>query len=151
MKPVSLTGSWVIKAPLKSVYKIVTDFEKTPAYFPTVAKSLRIIKKTGNHLSIQAVTKTFGMPFKVKMETDLLPNKGFKSINESALAIEDETFLMEEIPSGTKINYQNNVTIKNNLLKLFSRLLIGKPALIFWEHAYIDRLRKIAENYLILI
>jgi carbon monoxide dehydrogenase subunit G len=147
MKPVSLKGSWVIKAPLGNVYEIVTDFEKTPEYFPSVAKSLKIIEKNGNHLSIQAVTKTFGMPFKVKMETDLLPSKGFKSINESVLAIENETFLMEEVPTGTKINYRNDVIIKNNLLKLFSRLLlIGKPALIFWEHAYINRLRKIAEG-----
>lgn len=146
MKPVSLTGSWVIKAPLKSVYKVVTDFEKTPEYFPTVAKSLRIIKRNGNHLIIQAETKTFGLTFKVKMETDLLPFKGFKSINESFLAIEDESFLMEEVPAGTKINYRNDVIIKNNFLKLFSRLLIGKPALIFWEHAYIDKLKKIVEG-----
>jgi hypothetical protein len=146
MKPVSLTGSWVIKAPLRRVYEIVTDFEKTPVYFPMVAKSLKIIKKNGNHLSIAAVTKTFGIPFKVKMETDLIPNKGFKSINESVLALEDETFLMEELPIGTKIHYQNDVTIKNNFLKLFSKLLIGKPALIFWEHAYIDKLRKIVEG-----
>jgi len=146
MKAVSLTGSWVIKAPLKSVYRIVTDFEKTPAYFPAVAKSLKIIKRNGNHLSIQAVTKTFGIPFQVNMETDLLPGKGFKSINESALAVEDETFLMEETPVGTTIHYRNDVTIKNNFLKLFSRLLIGIPALIFWEHCYIDRLRKIVEG-----
>jgi hypothetical protein len=146
MKPVSLIGSWIIKAPLRSVYEIVTDFEKTPTYFPMVAKSLKITKKNGNHLSIQAITKTFGIPFQVKMETDLLPNKGFKSINESVLAVEDETFLMEEISSGTQIHYRNDVTIKNNFLKLFSKLLIGKPALIFWEHAYIDKLRKIVEG-----
>lgn len=146
MKPVSLTGSWVIKAPLKSVYEIVTDFERTPTYFPSVAKSLKIITRRGNHLSIQAVTKTFGIPFKVKMETDLMPNKGFKSINESILAIEDEAFLLEEIPEGTKVNYRNNVIIKNNLLKLFSKLLIGRPALIFWEHAYIDKIRKMLER-----
>jgi hypothetical protein len=146
MKAVSLTGSWIIKAPLTSVYGIVTDFEKTPEYFPTVAKSMKLVGRNGNHLSLLAVTKTFGIPFQVKMETDLLPGIGFKSINESALAIEDETFLMEEVPEGTKINYQNNVTIKNNLLKLFSKLLIGKPALLFWEHAYINNLRKMLEK-----
>jgi len=145
MKPISLTGSWVIKAPLKSVYDIVTDFEKTPTYFPAVAKSLKIIKKNGNHLSIQAMTKTFGIPFKVKMETDLIPLKGFKSINESVLAVEDETFLMEEVSIGTKINYRNDVIINNNILRLFSKLLIGKPALRFWEHAYIDKLKEMLE------
>jgi hypothetical protein len=146
MKPISLIGSWVIKAPLPKVYEIVTDFEKTPEYFPAVANSLKITKKNGNHLSIQAETKTFGIPFKVKMETEIFPNIGFKSINESILAVEDETFLMEEAPIGTKINYRNDVTIKNNFLKLLSKLLIGKPALIFWEHAYIDKLRKIVES-----
>jgi hypothetical protein len=146
MQPVSLTGSWVIKSPLKSVYGVVTDFEKTPEYFPAVAISLKIVDRSGNHLSIRAVTKTFGIPFKVKMETDLLPGIGFKSINESDLAIEDEAFLMEKIPEGTKIIYRNNVTIKNNVLKLFSRLLIGKPALVFWEHAYIDNLKRMLEK-----
>jgi hypothetical protein len=146
MKPISLTGSWIIKAPLSSVYVIVTDFEKTPEYFPTVANSLKIIKKNGHHLSMRAVAKTFGIPFIVKMETDLLPNQGFKSINESILAIEDETFFLQATPLGTRINYRNDVTIKNNLLQLIARLLIGQPALKFWEHAYIDKLRKIVEG-----
>lgn len=124
---------------------MVTDFEKTPIYFPAVAKSLRIISRNGNHLIIEAVSKTFGIPFKVKMATDLLPLKGFKSINESVLAIENEAFLIEQTSSGTRINYRNDVIIKNNLLRLFSKLLIGKPALKFWEHAYIDKLRKMLE------
>lgn len=146
MKAVSLTGSWIIKAPLKSVYEIVTDFEKTPKYFPTVASSMKMVNRSGNHLSIQAVAKTFGIPFQVKMETDLLPGVGFQSINESVLAREEETFLMKEIPGGTQIKYQNTVVIKNNLLKVFSKLLIGKPALLFWEHAYIDHLKKLLEK-----
>lgn len=142
----TLTGSWIIKAPRAKVYEIVTDFEKAPIYFPNIANSLKIIKKEGNHLSIEAITKTFGMPFKVQMETDLLPRQGFKSINESRLAIENETFLLDDAAEGTKITYRNDVTIKNNLLKLFARILIGQPALWFWERMYIDALRKIIEK-----
>lgn len=73
MKPISLTGTWIIKAPLHKVYAIVTDFEKTTEYFPTVAESLKIINRDGNHLSIKAITKTFGISFNVKMETELIP------------------------------------------------------------------------------
>jgi hypothetical protein len=80
------------------------------------------------------------------METQLLPNIGFKSTNTSDLAIEKESFLMEEIPAGTKINYRNEVQIKNNILQIFAKILIGKPALLFWKYAYIDRLQKIATN-----
>jgi hypothetical protein len=146
MKPVILSGTWVVNAPLPRIYEIVTDFEHAPTYFPLVAHSLKIINKQGNHLSIYAVSKTFGIPFHVLMDTELLPNKGFTSINTSALAIENESFLMEEIPGGTKITYRNEVQIKNTMLQLFAKILIGKPALLFWKYAYIDRLQKLATN-----
>lgn len=146
MKPIILTGTWIINAPLQRIYEIVTDFEEAPSYFPLVAKSLKIINKQGNNLTIEAMSKTFGIPFHVLMDTQLLPNKGFKSINYSALAIEKESFMMEEIPTGTKINYRNEVQIKNNILQIFARMLIGKPALLFWKFAYIDRLQKLATN-----
>lgn len=144
MKPVLLTGSWVVHAPLKRVFEIVTDFEKAPEYFPLVASSMKITNRTGNHRSITAVTKTLGMSFRVQMETEILPNKGFTSVNTSALAVEHESFLMEAVPTGTKITYRNEVEIKNNALQFFARLLIGKPALLFWKYAYINRLEKIA-------
>jgi hypothetical protein len=146
MKLIILEGSWIIKAPLSRIYEIVTDFENAPKYFPLAANSLKIISKNGNYLSIDAVSKTFGIPFHVLMETQLLPNTGFTSVNTSALAIENESFMMEEIPTGTKINYRNEVQIKNNFLQIFARMLIGKPALLFWKYAYIDRLDKLANN-----
>lgn len=144
MKPIVLAGAWIINAPLHRVYEIVTDFEKAPAYFPLVASSMKIINKQGNSLIIDAVPKTFGIPFRVVMEAQLLPNKGFKSINTSILAIENESFLMEEVPAGTKITYRNEVQIKNNILQLFARMLIGKPALLLWKFAYINKLEKLA-------
>lgn len=146
MKPVVLTGTWVIRAPLQRAYEIVTDFENAPRYFPLVAQSMKIMNKQGNNLTIDAVSKTFGIPFHVSMDTQLLPNKGFTSVNTSVLAIEKESFLMEEIPSGTKINYRNEVQIKNTVLQIFSKMLIGRPALLFWKYAYIDRLEKLATN-----
>jgi len=144
MKPIVLSGFWVINAPRERIYKIVTDFENAHHYFPLVASSLRIVNKQGNNLTIDAVSKTFGIPFIVRMDTQLLPNKGFTSINSSIMAIEKESFILEEISSGTKIHYRNEVLIKNNILQLFAKLLIGKPALLFWKFAYIDKLQKLA-------
>jgi hypothetical protein len=148
MKPIILKGSWIINAPLIRIYEIVTDFENASKYFPLVANSLKIINKKGNHLSIEAISKTFGIPFHVLMDTELLPNIGFKSINSSILAIENESFMMEEIPTGTKIHYRNEVQIKNTFLQIFAKMLIGKPALLFWKYAYIDRLQKLATDRL---
>lgn len=133
-----------MNAPLQRVYNIVTDFERAHDYFPLVASSLKIINKRGNRLSINAVARTFGIPFRVSMQTELIPGKGFHSINSSILAIEDENFLMEDVPGGTRITYRNEVQLKNTVLQLFARILIGKPALLFWKYAYIDRLQKIA-------
>ena len=142
MKPIILMGTWIIKAPRQRIYEIVTDFEHASTYFPLVATSLRIINKKENRLTIDAIAKTFGIPFHVSMDTQLLPDIGFTSINSSALVIEHESFMMEEIPTGTKIIYRNEVQIKNTLLQLFAKMLIGKPALLFWKYAYIDRLQK---------
>ncbi len=146
MKEKVLEGSWVIDAPVEDVYKIISDFEKAPEYFPIVAKGMKVISRDGNNLRIEATTNTFGINFKVAMKTTLLPNEGFKSINESALAIEDEQFIIKPVDEGTRIEYLNNVTIKNNILRMFSRLIIGKGALKFWEFAYINRLKKILKN-----
>lgn len=143
MKEKVLKGSWIINAPVKDVYRIISDFEKAPTYFPLVAKGMKVISRDGDDLEIEATTNTFGINFKVKMKTTLIPNKGFKSINESALAIEDEQFILEPVAKGTRINYLNKVKIKNNILNMFSRLIIGKWALKFWEFAYINRLKKI--------
>jgi len=146
MKPVILSGSWIVKAPLPQIYKIVTDFENAHKYFPIVASRLKITQKNGHHLSIDAVSKTFGIPFHVLMETELIPNRGFKSINTSLLAIENESFLMEKVSTGTRIIYRNEVQIKNNLLQLFAKILIGKPALLFWKFAYINRIEKLTKQ-----
>lgn len=146
MKEKVLKGSWIINAPLEDVYRIISDFEKAPEYFPLVAKGMKVVSRNGNNLEIEAVTNTFGINFKVKMQTTLMPNKGFKSINESGLAIEDEQFIIKPVAEGTRIEYLNKVTIKNNILNMFSRLIIGKGALKFWEFAYINRLKKILKN-----
>ncbi len=146
MKEKVLQGSWIINAPVEDVYRIISDFERAPEYFPIVAKGMRVVSKEGNNLIIEATTNTFGINFKVGMTTTLMPNVGFKSINVSKLAIEDEQFLLEPVAEGTRINYINKVTIKNNILKMFSRLIIGKGALKFWEFAYINRLKKILKT-----
>ena len=72
MKHISLKGSWVIKAPVGEVFKIVTDFSNMPKNFPTVAESLVITKKDGNKLEIDAKAKSFGTVFPVKMKTEII-------------------------------------------------------------------------------
>lgn len=147
MKKIHLKGSWVIKAPRGKIYEIMTDFENMPKYFPKVAQSLRIIKKENNNLLMEAKAKTFGKAFSVQMETQLRPPYGYISDNKSAIGTSGhEEFLMEEIPEGTKINYTYEVDLKNPILRIFGRLLIGLYAMRFWEHAVIDKLKEMLEE-----
>jgi len=146
MKRIHLKGSWIIKAPREDIYKIMTDFENMPRNFPAVAQSLRIIRRQGNNLTIEAKAKTFGRVITVYMETQLRPPAGYVSDNKSAIGTTGhEEFLMEEVSEGTKINYTYDVEINNPFFRIFGRVLIKWYAMRFWKHAVIDKLKEMLE------
>lgn len=148
MKHIYLQDSWIIKAPLEDVFKIITDFENMPKYFPKVAKSITITKKDGNYLEMDAEAKSFGMTFPVKMKTEIIPQKGFISNNES-LKFGDsghEELLLKEVAGGTKIDYSYEVDIHKKWLRIIAKPLIGWFAMKFWKKAVIDKLREILEK-----
>ncbi|MFH0874295.1 MAG: SRPBCC family protein, partial [Candidatus Komeilibacteria bacterium] len=120
MKKMQLKGSWIIKAPREKVYKIMSDFENMPRYFPDVAESLRIVKREGNNLTIEAKAKSFGRVILTKMQTQLRPPIGYVSDNKSAIGTAGhEEFLLEEVLEGTKIYYTYDLEINNVFLRIF--------------------------------
>lgn len=147
MKKIHLSGTWVVKSPREKIYKIMSDFENFPKYFPDVAQSVRIVKTDGNNLTIESKIKTFGRVFMVNMKTQLRPPFGFVSDNISSIGSSGhEEFLMEEISEGTKINYVYEVNFKNPILRVFGGILIGWYAMRFWKHAVIDKLKEMLEQ-----
>lgn len=148
MKHIHLEGSWIIKAPTEKVFDIITDFENMPKYFPKVAKSIIITKRNGNDLEIDAIAKSFGTTFPVKMKTQIIPHRGFISDNTNVkLGISGhEEFLLKETAEGTRIEYAYNVDIHKKWLRIIAKPLIGWFAMKAWEKAFIDRLREILEN-----
>jgi carbon monoxide dehydrogenase subunit G len=147
MKRLKLRGSWVIKAPREDVYKIISDFENMPKYFPAIAESVRITEKEGNHQKMNARVKSFGKVFDVKMQTELLPNIGFKSTNESSFGTSGyEEFLMEDVEGGTRIAYAYEIEIHRPILRIIGTPLIKWFAMRSWKRSFIDELRKIVER-----
>lgn len=147
MKQIHLKGSWVIKAPREEVYKIISDFENMPKYFPSVAESIYITEKQGNHQKMKAKVKSFGRVFNAKMQTELLPSIGFRSDNESSLGTSGhEEFLMEDVENGTKINYTYDIEIHRPIIRIIGTPLIKWFAMWTWKRAFIDKLRKILEK-----
>ena len=148
MKQIHLQSSWIIKAPIEEVFKIVTDFEKMPEYFPKVAKSIIITKRNSNNLEMDAKVKSFGTTFPVKMKTQIIPEKGFISDNESFKfgTSGHEELLLEETSEGTKIDYIYEVDIHKKWLRIIAKPLIGWFAMKAWEKAVINKLREMLEN-----
>ncbi len=148
MKHIHLEGSWVIKAPLRKVFDVVTDFEKMPEHFPAIAESLHIVKRDGNTLTIDARAKSFGRSFPVKMKTTIIPGKGFISDNQSQKfgTSGHEEMMLEKVPTGTKVNYVYEVTIHKPLLRIVAKPLIGFFAMRMWKRAFIDKLKELLET-----
>lgn len=133
---------------MADVFGMVTDFERWPEYFPKVAASVRIVRRDGNSLEIEAAVKSFGRTFPVRMRTEILPGRGFTSDNESPKfgTSGHEELLLSESRGGTQIDYSYRVTIHSRWLRLVARPLIGWFAMRYWEGAVVGELRKRLEG-----
>ncbi len=148
MKEITLHKQWIIKAPIKDVATIMTDFENMPKHFPKVAESVDIKKRDGNNLEMEAIVKSFGKSFKVKMKTQILPEKGFISDNDSYQfgTSGHEELLLSPHQDGTLVDYTYKVTIHKAWLRIVATPLIKWYSMKAWEKAVIDELRKILEK-----
>jgi hypothetical protein len=148
MKEIKLHKQWFIKASTEDVFRIITDFEKFPKYFPKVAESIQINKRDGNNLEMEAIAKSFGRDFKVKMKTQILLGKGFISDNESYQfgTYGHEELLLSPYDNGTLIDYTYLVTIHKKWLGIIAIPLIKWYSMKAWEKAVIDELKKLVEK-----
>lgn len=148
MKEITLQKEWVIKAPLDSVFGVITDFEKFPERFPKVAESIIIKKREGDYLEMDAMAKSFGQKLPVKMRTRILPQRGFISDNDSPKfgTSGHEELLLSNHSEGTLINYTYRVSIHKRWLRVVATPLIRWYSMKYWEKAVIDELKKILEK-----
>ncbi len=148
MKEITLHKKWIVKAPVNEVAKVITDFENFPKYFPRVADSIKITKREGNYLEIDAIAKSFGKKLPVKMKTQILPGKGFISYNDSPVfgTSGHEEMLLSEYIDGTLIDYTYKVSIHKKWLQLVATPLIKWYSMKYWEKAFIDESKKIVEK-----
>ena len=148
MNEITLHKQWVVKASIDDVFRIMTDFEHLPKYFPKVAEAVDIKKHEGDHLEMEATVKSFGKSFKVKMKTHILPGKGFISDNDSYQfgTSGHEELLLSPHSEGTLIDYTYQVTIHKKWLRIIALPLIRWYSMKYWEKAVIDRLKKILEK-----
>lgn len=148
MKEITLHNQWLVKAPVEDVFRMMTDFEKFPEHFPKVAESIQIKKREGNYLEMDAIVRSFGKKFPVKMKTQILPGKGFISDNDSFKfgTSGHEEFLLSGHPEGTLIDYTYQVSIHKTWLRIAATPLLRWYSMKYWEKAVISELRKALEK-----
>lgn len=148
MKEITLHKQWLIEAPVEAVFKVMTDFENLPKYFPKVAESVQIIKRDGENLEMEATVKSFGRSFKVIMKTKIFPGKGFVSDNDSYQfgTSGHEELLLSPHGDGTLIDYTYQVSIHKAWLRVVATPLIKWYSMKYWEKAVIDELKKLVEK-----
>jgi carbon monoxide dehydrogenase subunit G len=148
MNKITLHDRWIVKAPINDVFRIVTDFEKFPERFPRVAESIQINKREGNCLEMNATVKSFGKRFQVKMKTQILPEKGFISDNDSYQfgTSGHEELLLSEHQEGTLVDYTYQLIIHKKWLGIIALPLLRWYSMKYWKKAVIDQLKKILER-----
>ena len=148
MKEITLHKQWVVGAPVDDVFKIMTDFENLPKHFPKVADSVQINKREGDYIEMEATVKSFGKKFKVKMNTQILPGRGFISKNDSYQFGTSgyEELLLSAHGGGTLVDYTYQVTIHKKWLRIVAAPLLRWYSMKYWEKAVIDQLKKILER-----
>lgn len=140
---INLHARWLIKARSLDVFNLITDFERWPDYFPKVAESLKVVRLENNRVEIDAVVKSFGRRFLVKMKTRILPGKGFTSDNESLVfgTSGHEELLLSQDSRGTIVDYTYEIKIHKVWLRIIAKPLIGWLSMKYWEKAVIDQIR----------
>jgi hypothetical protein len=148
MKGITLHKTWFVDAPIGQVFEIMTNFEKFPVYFPKVAESVKVTKRQENYLEIDARVRSFGRRFPVKMQTQILPGRGFISDNDSPVfgTSGHEELLLSESRGGTMIDYTYKVSIHKRWLRIIATPLIKWYSMKFWEKAVIDNLKRMVKK-----
>jgi len=148
MKEMTLHGRWLVKAPVEDVFRMMTDFEKFPEHFPKVAESIRVKKREGNDVEMEATVRSFGKTFQVRMNTRILPGEGFISDNDSYQfgTSGHEELRLSKSPEGTMINYAYRISIHKAWLRVVATPLIRWYSMKYWEKAVINELKKALEK-----
>lgn len=147
---VAVHGDWLIRADRESVYAIVSDFERMPERFPKIARAIRLVKRDGDVLTLEAEAGSFGslLPSaKIEMTATLLPGRGYRCTTRNITfnTTGDEELLLVDDPEGTRINYTYLVTVRRRWLKPLFAWMISAFGLPFWKRSFVDPLESLVE------
>lgn len=147
---VAVHGNWLVRADRESIYEIISDFEHMPEHFPKVARAMRLVKRDGDVLTLEAESASFGSLFpsvKIEMTATLLPGRGYRCSTRNLTfdTAGDEELLLVDDPEGTRIKYTYFVTVRRRWVKPLYGWTVSVFALPYWKRAVVDPLESLVE------
>ena len=147
---VAVRGDWLVHADRESIYAIVSDFERMPERFPKVARSMRIVERSGDVLTLEAEAASFGSLFptaKIEYVATLLPGRGYRCTTRNLTfhTSGDEELLLVDDPEGTRIHYTYFVTVRRRWMRPLYAGLVSALALPYWKRSFVDPLESLVK------
>jgi hypothetical protein len=147
---VAVHGDWLVHADRASVYAIVSDFERMPERFPKIARSIRLVKREGDVLTLEAEAGSFAswLPSaRIELTATLLPGQGYRCTTRNLTfnTTGDEELLLVDDPEGTRISYTYFVTVRRRWLRPLFAWMVSAFGLPFWKRSFIDPLELLVE------
>ena len=147
---VAVHGDWLVRADRGSVYAIVSDFERMPERFPEIARSIRLVYREGDVLTLEAEAGSFAswLPTaRIELTVTLLPGQGYRCTTRNLTfnTTGDEELLLVDNPEGTRIKYTYFVTVRRfwfNPLFAWGGATFGLP---FSKRSFIDPLESLVK------
>ena len=141
-----------MRADRDSVYAIISDFERMPEHFPKIARAMRLVKRDGNVLTLEAEAGSFGSLFplvKIEITATLLPGRGYRCTthNISFNTTGEEELLLVDDPEGTRIKYTYFVTVRRRWLKPLFKWMVSAFGLPFWKRSFVDPLESLVKRH----
>jgi hypothetical protein len=147
---VTVHGDWLVHTDRASVYAIVSDFERMPEHFPKIARSIRLLKRDGDILTLEAEAGSFAswLPSaKIELTVTLLPGQGYRCTTHNLTfnTTGDEELLLVDDPEGTRIKYTYFVTVRRRWFKPLFEWMVSTFGLPFWKRSFVDPLESLVE------
>lgn len=147
---VAVRGDWLVRADRSAVYAIVSDFERMPEHFPTVARSIRLLRRDGDVLTLEAEAGSFAswLPSaRIELTATLLPGRGYRCTtrNLTLNTTGDEELLLVDDPEGTRIRYTYFVTVRRAWLRPLFAWMVETFGLPFWRRAFVEPLESLVK------
>lgn len=144
-KVVAVHGDWLVRADRQAIYAIVSDFERMPEHFPKIARAIRLVRRDGDVLTLEAEAASFGSLFpsvKIEMTATLLPGRGYRCSTHNITfdTTGDEELLLVDDPEGTRIKYTYFVTVRHRWFKPLYEWMVSAFGLPFWKRSFVDPL-----------